>query len=176
MPNVNTGNLGFGKVGGVGVEYEVFGNRVITGMLVGVPTTASTQVTGAGASDFNVNIAAGILAAGNIVKEFAAQADYDLASAAAAIIANGQSIVVSIIAYTSVADGVVRLRTIRGTVATTGSQVAPTDAVIAASLGTGTFWWKLADCTVNRTGDTTVTQSYNNAVRPSLIPKTVHTA
>ncbi len=176
MPGVNTGNLGFGKAGGVGVEYEIFGNRVIVGMLVGTPTTASTQVTGAGASDFNVNIAAGILAVNGVVKEYAAQADYDLASAAANIITNGQSIVVAIVAFVSTADGVVRLRAIRGAAATTGSQVAPTDAAISAKFGDGTFWFRLADCTVNRTGDTTLTQSYNNAVRPTLIPKTVHSA
>ena len=164
-----TGRFGFGIVGGVGVESQIFQNRVIEGMLVGVPTTASTQVTGTGAYDYNVNIATGLLAVDGTVKEYAAQVDYDVGSGAVANLIVGQSMVYSIIAYKSRGDGAVYMKSVPGAAATTGAQVAPTDAVIEAGLATGTFWWRLADVTINRTGDTTVTQSQNNTVRPTLI-------
>lgn len=165
-------NMAKNPIGGVGVETQLLNNRVITGMMVGAPSTASTQATGTGASDFNVNIAAGILAVDGHPIEFAAQADFDLASAGAALMASGQSILVDIVAYRSVADGVIRLRGIRGAAATTGSQVAPTDAEIDAKIEAP--WWRLARVTVNRTGDTTVTQSYSNVVRPACIVLTNH--
>jgi len=167
MPGV--GRFGFGIVGGVGVESQIFQNRVIEGMLVGVPTTPSSQVTGAGAYDFNADIATGLLAVDGTVKEYAVQADYDVGSGAAAILIVGQSVVYSIIAYKSKGDGVVYMKSVQGVVATTGLQVAPTDAAIEANLADGTFWYRLANVTVNRTGDTTVTQSQDNTVRPTLI-------
>lgn len=158
--------------GGFALESETRANLVHHGMLVGAPTNASTQVTGTGASDYNVNIAAGILAVDGTIKEYAAQADYDLASSATGLLASGESFIVSIVAYKNILTGVVGLRNFAGAAATTGAQVAPTDAEITAGFGANTVWYRLADCTVNRTGATTVTQSYNNTVRPSGIYKT----
>lgn len=171
-----SGYFGFNVVGGQGTEFQMFQNRVVEGMLVGAPTNASTQATGTGASDYNCNIAAGILVCNGKKTEFAAQADYDIGTATTgnAILANGQSMVVSLVVHCSVITGLVTLQAIRGTIATTGSQVAPTKATIEAKLAPNTFWFKLADVTVNRTGDTTVTQSYNNLVRPCLVPEIVN--
>lgn len=155
--------------GGFALEAETRANLVHQGMLVGTPTTGSTQATGAGASDFNVDITPGILAVNGKVKEFAAQADFDLASAGSAIITNGQSIVVSIVAYQNVVSGAIGLRTFRGAAATTGSEEPISDADITAGFGSNTVWYRLANVTVNRTGDTTVTQSHDNTARPSGI-------
>lgn len=164
------GRFGFGVVGGEGHEFQLFGNRIVQGMLVGAPTNASTQVTGTGAYDYNVNIAAGLLVCNDVVKEYAAQADYDVDHGAAANLVVGQSIVYSIVAYRSKGDGEVRLLSIPGVVATTGSQVAPPTATIEAKLADDTFYFKVADVTFNRTGDEAVTYSVNNAVRPTMVP------
>jgi hypothetical protein len=57
---------------------------------------------------------------------------------------------------------------VKGTPDTTGTQVAPTDAEIQTAVGAGNDWVKIAECTLNRTGDTTVTESQDNTGRPVL--------
>lgn len=161
-------------VGGRGIEFEHFANRVITGMLVGAPTSASTQATGAsGASDYNVDITPGILAVDGVALEFAVQADFAIGNDSAEMIV-GQSKIYTIIAVKSLMQAAPRLQVVKGAAATTGAQVAPTDDEIDAMFADNTKWFRLAEVTVNRTADTTVTQSQNNAKRPLLIPETVH--
>lgn len=160
-------------VGGVGVEFAIFANYIIEGMLLSAPTTSSTQTTGNGASDYNVDIAPGLLAVGSTVKEYAAQADFSLGTDSPEMVA-GQSRVYDIVAYRSVGDGNVYLKVFKGAAATTGQQQPPTDASIEASLAAGTYWMRVGRVTVNRTGDTTVTQTQDNTVRNTLVPGTVH--
>ena len=162
----------FGIAGVINPEYNLNRNRIVQGLLIGVATTASTQVTGDGASDINVNISAGILLLDGQVKEYAAQADYALYNATPAMDA-GESIIISLVAYRSLGDGVLRLRSVVGAAATTGSQVVPTNVEIEALFETGTYWFRLANITVNRTADTTLTLSYDNTVRPLLIFPTI---
>ena len=160
-------------IGGQGVEFQHFANRIIEGMLMLAPSSASTQATGAGTLAVRVNINAGLQAVGSTVKELAAQADLVLFNAAT-VLTTGQSVVFDIVAYRSKGDGLVYQRTFRGTAATTGSEVAPSDASIEAALEADTAWMRISRTTVNRTGDTTVTQTYNNTVRNTLVPGTVH--
>jgi hypothetical protein len=174
MSGQNDGALGFGVVGVINPEWNLNRNRVVHGLLVAAATTtASTQATGDGASDINVDIGAGILMVDGLAKELVYQDSAALANATP-LFDDGQSVVVSIVAVRSVGDGVVRLRNINGVVATTGAQVALPDVDIAAKFGAGTYWFKVADVTVNRTGDQTVTSTYDNTVRPLLVGATVH--
>ena len=110
------------------------------------------------------------------VKEYAAQADYDVAHAGtgSALLTSLYSRVYTIVAYVNPADGLPALRVIVGVAALTPAQVAPTDAAIDAEFADAVPWYRIAEVTINRTGDTTVTQSQVNSVRPSGIPKTVH--
>jgi hypothetical protein len=163
-------------IGGRGVEFQHFANRVITGMLVGAPTTASEQATGAtGNLTVSVNIAAGLLSVGSIVKEYAAAADYTIFATAASPIPNLSEVYFDIIAYKSVGNNTIYLKVVQGIVAvTTVGAVVPTDAVIEAYFETGTPWMKVGRTLVKRTGDTTLVQSYDNTVRNTLVPGTVH--
>jgi len=79
----------------------------------------------------------------------------------------GASAVAAIVAYGTAGTILV----VRGAAATTGSQVAPTNAAIQTAvdlLTSGAPWVKLGETTLNRTGNTTVTQTYDNTQRPSL--------
>ena len=174
MGGQNDGALGFGVVGVINPEWNLNRNRVVHGLLVSAATTtASSQITGDGATDVNVDIAAGILMVDGQAKELAYQDSAALADATPLMDA-GESGVVAIVAFRSQGDGVVRLRNINGVAATTGAQVALPDADIAALFGNYTYWFKIADVTVNRTADTTLTETYDNTVRPLLVGATVH--
>lgn len=157
-------------VNGVTGIYQRLSDRVMQGCLVGAPTTASSQVTGTGASDFNADITAGLVLVDGTKKEFAVQADFDVASAAAALMTAGQSIVYSIIALKNPVAGTISMVSLPGAAATTGSQVALTDAEITALYAVGTQWIRIANVTVNRTADTIITQSADNTVRPTSLP------
>lgn len=77
---------------------------------------------------------------------------------------SGKSVVFAVVFSTGTGNDTPAVKGIPGTVATTGSQVAPTDAEIDTSLGHDN-WCRLCDMTINRTGDTTVTFTFNNAAR-----------
>ena len=144
-------------------------NKVIAGLRVGTPTTGSTQGSGAaGATDWNVNIEAGIVVVGGVAKDFAAQADYNVhtGSVYPGLTAASKSAIAAIVCKN--VSGTVTMVVVEGTVATTGSQVAPTDAEIQAAVGAGNAWVKIAEVTINRTADTAVTQSEDPTKRPLL--------
>lgn len=171
--------MGTENVYGRGIEFErFFKTRVVQGLLFGPPTTGSTQATGTGASDYNVNISHGLAVVDGVGYELAAQADYDLghASTGSGILADGESIVYTFLLYRSQGDGLVYLKKIAGTIALTAAVVPVTDAEIDALFPEGTIWMRLADCTVNRTGDLTLTQTYDNLVRNLQNPPTVHSS
>lgn len=168
----DVGNLGYGIVGGKPAEAQLYDNFVY-GCWVSDPTTASAQVTGAGDGTYRVDITAGIVHVDKTIKEFVVVAD-QLLETAGDIMADGNSKVYSVIAWRHPDTGAVALKIIGGTPATTGSQVAPTVAEIEALIPVNSAWVHIADVTVNRTGDTTVTQSQDNTKRPSNIPQTVN--
>jgi hypothetical protein len=124
------------------------------------PTTASTQVTGAGATTWRVNLSAGLAIVDGVVKDFVAQADRVIHSATQ-LVTSGQSCVAAIVAKN--VAGTITLVDVKGVAATTGAQVAPSDATIQAAVGAGVSWVKVCEITINRTADTTVTQSQDNS-------------
>lgn len=149
-----------------------FKTRIVYGMVPATPTNASTQATGTGASDFNVDFKAvstgspaGLILVDGKALQVAAQADFDVAASAAQQMASGQSRIYTIIAFLNKYDQAVTLKSCAGAAATTGSQIALTDAEIDALLAPETVWMRICNVTVNRTGDTTVTQSYDTTVR-----------
>ena len=129
---------------------------VLMGLRAGTPTTASDQLTGAGGNlDWNVDVEAGSCVVNDVEGNFEAEADHDVTSGSA-IITDGQSIYAWLVA--SEAAGTVSKEVVLGTAATTGEQVVPTDAEITTGVGHEN-WTKLALLLINRTADTTVTQS-----------------
>lgn len=164
-------------VGGRGIEFQHFANRVVQGFMLMAPTNGSTQATGTGASDYNVNITAGILAVGSTVKEMTVQADYDLehASTGSGILTLNQARVYDYVAYRSPGDGVVYLKMFKGTIADTLAAAVPvTDTEIEATMATGTYWMRIGRTTIERDGDTSISQTYDNTLRNTMIPGTVH--
>lgn len=142
-------------------------NRVIEGGLVGDPTTGSSQLTGTGNTDWNANIAEAVVCVGGVVEHLAAAADFDVHSGSFLTgLADGSSCIAAIVAKN--VSGTVTIDKVVGTPAVTGSQVAPTDAEITAAIGASNPWVKIAEITLNRTGDTTVTESQDNGFRPVL--------
>lgn len=145
-------------------------NKVLSGLLATTPTSASTQASGAtGATAWNVNLGAGIVIVGGVAKEFAAQADYAVHSATIVTGLQSTYTVVAALVAKNV-SGTVTLAVVLGTAALTagGTAVAPTDAVIQAAVGAANSWVKVAELTINRTADTTVTQSQDSTKRPLL--------
>lgn len=136
-------------------------NRLINGGEVGDPTTPSAQAAGVGNTTWNVNVAAARVVVGGTQASLAAAADVAVHSGSL-LMANGKSCVAAVVA--KLASGTVSVVTVKGATATTGAQVAPTDAQIQAAVGAGVPWVKLAQTTLNRTADTVVTQSHDNAV------------
>ena len=144
------------------------GGQNIDGGLAGTPTTASTQATGAtGALAWRINVDKMVGTLDGVAFELAAQADFVVYSGAGPITAAPAQSIVYALVLLQAANGTFSTVVVAGTAAATGSQVAPTDAVIAAdvTVAAGLRWVRLADLTINRTADTTVTQSQNNKVR-----------
>lgn len=167
-----SGHFGHGVHTGVGNEYSVPLYQVV-GMLIKAPTTGSSIA--AAAHDFNLDIEPGLLVVDGVVKEFAAQADVDLSSDGTAVptgMDTGDSQIFSLIAYKSLADGDVRLVVVPGDVALDASVEPPSQATIEALFAEGTPWYELARTKIKRTGATTLTQTYDNRVRPLGVPDT----
>ena len=128
------------------------------------PTTPNAQLTGTGNTTWNVDVAeyaAGLDEDGTMKHDIVA-AGADLSIHAGSYLtgfANGNSCVAAIVAKNDA--GTISTDSVKGTPATTGTQVAPTDAEITAEVG-HTNWIKLGETTLNRTADTTVTESHDN--------------
>lgn len=144
-------------------------NRVIYGLDSAAPTTASTQATGvSGNLAVRINLAAGAAMVAAVVKKFAAAADTVLFASAPSPIITGQSMVFSVVVFLNAA-GVLTLLSVPGLAATTGLQLAPGKTAVNAAVGlaannTQLHWIKLCDVTVNRTADTTLTQTQDDTV------------
>jgi len=135
---------------------------VIPFALLSAPTTPSAQATGVGNTTWSANIAAFVCKVGGLGHQFAAAVDFAIhAGSFLAGFINGASCIAAIVAKN--VAGTITTVAVKGTPATTGTQVAPTDAEIQAALGATVPWVKVGECTLNRTGDTTVTESQDNS-------------
>jgi hypothetical protein len=145
-------------------------NKVITGLAATTPTTGSTQTTGDAETDWNVDLSAGAVIVNGVLGTFNVQADFAVHDTDQVPGLDSLDTVVSAI-IAEVDSGAVGLIVVHGTAATTasGNAVGPTDAQIEAGLSTaGNEWVKVCELTINRTADTTVTQSQDNTKRPIL--------
>lgn len=143
------------------VPSEGITNKVVQDLRVITPTTPSSQGSGAVAPVVNVNVNSGILASGGILVELQALTSNEVC-ASPPVLTIGQSAVCSIYGYN--ATGTLTLKTVWGAVATTGTQIQSDKAVYLAANPTLALV-QLGNTTINRTGDTTLTQSYDNTAR-----------
>lgn len=152
----------------------VLNNVVIDGGVVGAPTTPSTQITGTGDTTWNVDVTE-VRAKVNDVEDTIAVAADTAVHSGSKLFDNGESCYAWLVVTES--GGSLSLTPVVGTPATTGSQVAPTDAEITTAVSSAN-WAKLALGILNRTGDTTVTQFEDNTGRSLLAnqPDTTATA
>jgi len=139
-------------------------NSVQAGLLAGAPTTASTHADG-GAYDFNVDIEPGLVKVNNVLKEFAAQVDFDIDNGAESPISSSATDII----YTVVAaeeDGNITLEVVAGAAAGSEEVAPPTDEDISTEVGHDN-WIKLFNTKISRTGASAISQTYDNSVRPS---------
>lgn len=140
--------------------------RQVEGGLLTAPTNASAQLTGAsGNTDWNVNLSHVLALLYALSGEVVAAADFDIhnGSIVDAGFVVGASIVAAIVV--KVTSGTFAFDKVLGAAATTGSQVAPTAGEIATAMAAADDYALLGYTTLNRTADTTVTQSYDNTPR-----------
>lgn len=135
----------------------------VLGVLGSAPTNASTQASGTGAIDWNVNLSAGEVRIEDYYAVFAAQADYDVYSAASQLIAAGESVYARIVA--KLVTTTVSLVVVVGTPAATGEEEVPTDAVVQAALGADVPWVDVCLCHLSRNSGTTLTQTEQSTYR-----------
>jgi hypothetical protein len=138
-------------------------NKVVAGLLVGPPTTPSSQITGAGNTTWLVDLATGIVTVDGIAAEVAETVDVTIHSGSQ-LGANGTGCIAAIVARNIA--GTITIIAVKGTVALTAAVVAPDDGVIQAAVGVGVPWIKLCEARIDRTGDLVVVQSQNNTFRP----------
>ena len=139
-------------------------NSVQAGLLAGAPTAASTHADG-GAYDFNVDIEPGLVKVNNVLKEFAAQVDFDIDNGAESPISSSATDII----YTVVAaeeDGNITLEVVAGAAAGSEDVKPPTDEDISTEVGHDN-WIKLFNTKISRTGASAISQTYDNSVRPS---------
>lgn len=143
-----------------------FKNSIVAGGIIKAPTTASTQITGAGATTWNVDVEAMVVCVDGVVAHIAAAADHSI-HATTQLMANLYSCVAAIVAKN--VSGTISLASVKGTAALTATgAVAPTDAEIQTGVAAGNAWVKVGETTLNRTADTTVTQTYDSTKRSVL--------
>jgi len=163
MVQQGTGRLGHGAVPGLPIEGYLFSNWA-HGAFVTASTTGSSQETGEGNGTFLYDITDGVAIVDGTVLNIKAAAD-QACEAAGDIFNDGESIVYTIIAWKHPTSGVVAVKSHKGTVATSGSQVEATIAEIEAGLPANAKFIKLGLMTIARTAATTVTESQDASVR-----------
>lgn len=139
-------------------------NSVQAGLLAGAPTAASAHADG-DAYDFNVDIEPGLVKVNNVLKEFAAQANFDIDNGAESPISSSATDII----YTVVAaeeDGNITLEVVAGAAAGSEDVAPPTDEDISTEVGHDN-WIKLFNTKISRTGTSAISQTYDNSVRPS---------
>lgn len=126
----------------------------VDGLSTGSPTTPSTQITGTGDTTWNVDITAGTALLDAVTEDIAVAADFEI-HGSSELLADGESAIARLVVRDNTG---LEVLAVVGAAATTGTQEAPTDADIDTAVGSA-VWFEIASCTLNRTGDTTVTQS-----------------
>ncbi len=150
-------------VGNGDVLANFLQNSVQTGLLVTAPTTDSTHADG-DAYQFSVNITAGLVAVGGVLKEFVDTEDFDVDNDAISPLTDSDTgITYAIVARND--TGTITLASVAGTA--DAAPVAPTAQEISVEVGHDD-WVLLATTTVTRASSSTCTQTYDNSVRPVL--------
>ena len=137
----------------VGAMSDTTGN--VDGLIVGDPTTPSSQITGVGNTTWNVNVSAGFEFVESVGKYLTAQVDYAV-SAGSELLTLHQEIYAWIVMKN--AGGTVSMAKLLGTAGAHNAAVVPTDAALDAAFGAGA-WAKLALCYLYRDTDTSVVQT-----------------
>jgi len=141
-------------------------NKVLSGGIVSDPSTPSAQLTGVGNTTWSYDSTLLDILVDGVQGAIAAATDGVIHSGSFLTgLVNGTSCVAAIVIKN--AAGILSLVAVKGTPATTGTQRGPTDSEIDTAVS-DVPWVKIAECTLNRTGDTTVTESQDNTVRPVL--------
>jgi predicted RecA/RadA family phage recombinase len=144
-------------------QVKGVGNYVVTGLLVGAPTNASSHAD-ASNYDFNVDTSVGLVVVGTKFAEIAAETDFDVDHGTESpISATKPKIIYAVVASND--SGTVTLKSVAGAAAAADKAVPPTDAEITASLEHAN-WIRVANVTAIRTGATAVTVTIDNTVRP----------
>jgi len=142
-------------------------NSVHGGSGATVPTSASTQTAGgAGLTEWRIDVEQLVVCVGGKAATLAAQSDLLLYSGNSLLDAVGKSAKASLIAVN--AAGVISLAFAVGAGALTGSEKSVGATALQAAAGAGNDWIQVAECTINRTLDTVVTQTQDNSQRPIL--------
>lgn len=151
-------------------------NRVVSGINYTAPTTPAAQPSGANPASWRYNLVGGLFVLSGTTKAHLmgspSYADLSVCDPAGGspnspILAVGQSVITVFVGATY-SSSVIGITSVVGTPATTGQQVVPTDAEILVGLtgrGYSAPYIRVAKLTLNRTGDTTVTQSQDNTWR-----------
>jgi len=142
-------------------------NSIQAGGIASAPTTGSSQLTGTGNTTWNVDVSALLATVAGVQAEIAVAVDHSIhAGSFLTGLADGSSCIAALVLKN--VSGTISMVSVKATPAVTGSQVAPTDPEIEAVVLAGNDWIKIAECTLNRTADTTVTETQNNLLRPVL--------
>lgn len=142
-----------------GTSPAVTEGVVGTGLLASAPTTPSTQASGTGATAWRVNVSAGRVWVGGKASSLLLAND-TVVHSATMLLANGQSVYAWLVAKN--VAGAISVVAVKGTPATTGAEVVPTDAAITTACGP--YWVKLSRLHLSRTGDVTLVQTQDNTV------------
>lgn len=143
------------------------GLYAVDGCYVQAPTTASTQATGAGASDYNANASLGSVVLDGVAGYIKAAADVNLDAAAGAVLTNGEARYYALVAWLDRLANVVRFGVVKGTIAAVASVARVSTAQVEAKIGTTNPYVVLGQTLVHRSGDTAITQTYENHDRLS---------
>ncbi len=146
--------------------YEA--NRVHAGGIVKVATTPSAQLTGVGNTTWSVDVEAIIAACGGVLKEIALAADFSIHAGSFLTGLASLSSAIAAIVLKNVSGTVTMVAVIGTPFVTASGGVGPSDAVIQAAVGAGNAWVQVSEATLNRTADTTVTESWDSTQRPAL--------
>ena len=145
-------------------------NHSIFGHIFKVATTPTSQGAGAVAATVKANHSAGAgIVAGKVFISAADVVDYDVnAKAAPPVLAVGESCIAGHILCLAVGGATAEQFVVWGSKALTAAVVGPTDAQIRAALvaaGRPTSYIVLCKQQINRTGDATITSTYDNSWR-----------
>jgi len=150
---------------------DVADDHAVLGLLAYAPTNASTQSSGTGNIDWNINLSVGEVALGGYWKQYDIQADFDVLSGTW-IVNVSQSVYARLVA--KLVGTTISLQVVFGVAAATGSEVAPTDAAVQAAVGSGNKWCDVALLHMSRDSGTTLAQTQQNSYRTKTLKGTTN--